>query len=150
MQLFSTFNLSFCNLATVLATFPKIGQFFSNFCGLYYKHMTIVNDDSSVVNQLEALLTDDARGVIYDHCKFIIQATGHSVQEYQSLRKLKILDRSSSFSTKSLLIFTFLIKSLYVMKMSHFSNKRKELINKYQLCPASLSALSPGKLQQRD
>jgi hypothetical protein len=28
MQLFSTFNLSFCNLATVLATFPKIGRFF--------------------------------------------------------------------------------------------------------------------------
>jgi hypothetical protein len=28
MQPFSTFNLSFCNLATVLATFPKIGQFF--------------------------------------------------------------------------------------------------------------------------
>jgi len=28
MQLFSTFSLSFCNLATVLATFPKIGRFF--------------------------------------------------------------------------------------------------------------------------
>jgi len=28
MQLFSTFNLRFYNLATVLATFPKIGQFF--------------------------------------------------------------------------------------------------------------------------
>jgi hypothetical protein len=28
MQPFSTFNLSFCNLATVLAEFPKIGQFF--------------------------------------------------------------------------------------------------------------------------
>jgi hypothetical protein len=28
MQLFSTFNLSFCNLATVLATFLKIGLFF--------------------------------------------------------------------------------------------------------------------------
>jgi hypothetical protein len=28
MQPFLTFNLSFCNLATVLATFPKIGLFF--------------------------------------------------------------------------------------------------------------------------
>jgi hypothetical protein len=28
MQLLLTFNLSFCNLATVLDTFPKIGQFF--------------------------------------------------------------------------------------------------------------------------
>ncbi len=34
MQLFSTFNLSFCNLATVLATFPKIGRLFSNFWSL--------------------------------------------------------------------------------------------------------------------
>jgi hypothetical protein len=30
-------------------------------CGLYYKLMTIVNDDSRVVNKLEASLTDDAR-----------------------------------------------------------------------------------------
>ncbi len=37
--------------------------------------MTIVNDNSSVVNKLEALLTDGARGVIYDRRKFIIQAT---------------------------------------------------------------------------
>ncbi len=28
MLIFSTFNLSFCNLGTVLATFPKIGGFF--------------------------------------------------------------------------------------------------------------------------
>ncbi len=37
--------------------------------------MTIVNDDSRVVNKLEALLTDDARVVIYDHNMFIVQAT---------------------------------------------------------------------------
>ncbi len=45
---------------------------------MYYKHMTIVNDDSSIVNKLEALLTDDARGVIYDCRMFIKQATGFS------------------------------------------------------------------------
>ncbi len=33
--------------------------------------MTIVNDDSRVVNKLEASLTDDARVVIYDHLMFI-------------------------------------------------------------------------------
>ncbi len=38
--------------------------------------MTIVNDDSRVINKLEASLTDDARVVIYDHHKFIVQATG--------------------------------------------------------------------------
>ncbi len=45
--------------------------------GLYYKPMTIVNDDSRVINKLEASLTDDARVVIYDHHMFIVQATGH-------------------------------------------------------------------------
>ncbi len=44
--------------------------------GLYYKHMMITNDDSSIVNKLEALLTGDARGVIHDRRMFIIQATG--------------------------------------------------------------------------
>ena len=34
--------------------------------GLYYKPMTIVNDDSRVVNKLEASLTDDTRVVIYN------------------------------------------------------------------------------------
>ncbi len=34
--------------------------------GLYYKHNTIVNDDSSIVNKYEASLTDNARVVIYN------------------------------------------------------------------------------------
>ncbi len=45
-------------------------------CGLYYKHMMIVNYANSVVNKLEALLTDDARVLIYDRHVFIVQATG--------------------------------------------------------------------------
>jgi hypothetical protein len=44
--------------------------------GLYYKPMTIVNDDPMVVNKLEASLTDDARVAIYDRHMFIVQATG--------------------------------------------------------------------------
>ena len=44
-------------------------------CGLYYKPMTIINDDSRVVNKLEASLTDDARVIIYDCQMFIVQAT---------------------------------------------------------------------------
>jgi hypothetical protein len=47
--------------------------------GLYYKPMTIVNDDSSVVNKLEASLTDYTRVVIYDHHMFILQATGQGI-----------------------------------------------------------------------
>jgi hypothetical protein len=44
--------------------------------GLYYKHMTIVNYASSIINKLKALHTDDARVVIYDCHMFIVQATG--------------------------------------------------------------------------
>jgi hypothetical protein len=46
-------------------------------CGLYYKTMTIVNDDSRVINKLEeASLTDDARVVIYDHHMFKVARAG--------------------------------------------------------------------------
>ncbi len=38
--------------------------------------MTIINYASSVVNKLEAFLSDDARVVIYDCHLFIVQATG--------------------------------------------------------------------------
>ncbi len=46
------------------------------FSGLYYKPITIVNDDSRVVNKLEPSLTDDARVVIYDRHMFMVHATG--------------------------------------------------------------------------
>jgi hypothetical protein len=48
--------------------------------GLYYKHTTIVNYASGIVNKLEALLTYDARVVIYDRHVFRVQATvQHSI-----------------------------------------------------------------------
>ncbi len=37
--------------------------------------MIIINDDSRVVNKLEASLTDDARVIIYHLHMFIVQAT---------------------------------------------------------------------------
>jgi hypothetical protein len=48
---------------------------FVEICGLYYKPMTIVNDDSNVITKLETSLIDDARVVIYDRHMFIVQAT---------------------------------------------------------------------------
>jgi hypothetical protein len=45
-------------------------------CGLYYKPVTIVNDDARIINKLDASLTDYARVVIYDCNMFIVQATG--------------------------------------------------------------------------
>jgi hypothetical protein len=44
--------------------------------GLYYKHLMIINDDSSIINKLGASLTDDARVIIYDCHMFIVQAIG--------------------------------------------------------------------------
>ncbi len=46
----------------------------SDTCGLYYKHVTIVNYTSSSVNKLRASLNDDARVVIYDRHMFKEQA----------------------------------------------------------------------------
>ncbi len=37
--------------------------------------MTIVKDNSRVVNKLETSLTDDTRVIIYDRHMFIVQAT---------------------------------------------------------------------------
>jgi hypothetical protein len=38
--------------------------------------MMIVNDDSMVINKLEASLIDDTRVIIYDCHMFIVQAMG--------------------------------------------------------------------------
>ncbi len=38
--------------------------------------MTIVNDNSRVINKLKTYLTDDARVVIYDRHMFIVHVTG--------------------------------------------------------------------------
>jgi hypothetical protein len=45
-------------------------------CGLHYKLITIVNDDSRVINKLETSFTDEARVIIYNRRTFIVQATG--------------------------------------------------------------------------
>ncbi len=39
--------------------------------GLCYKPMMIINDNSRVINKLEASLSDDARVVIYDRHMFM-------------------------------------------------------------------------------
>ncbi len=47
--------------------------------------MMIVNDNSRVINKLEASLTDDARVVNYDRHMFIVEATGLKLQIVQAL-----------------------------------------------------------------
>jgi hypothetical protein len=44
--------------------------------------VTIVNDDCSVVSGQSFWLIDDARGVIYDHHMFMIQATGLTQEDF--------------------------------------------------------------------
>ena len=61
--------------------FICVSQRLQTISGLYYKPMTIVNDDSRVVNKLEASLTDDARVIIYDCHMFIVQATEQTQQQ---------------------------------------------------------------------
>ncbi len=43
--------------------------------GLFYKPITIVSDNSRVINKLETSLIDDARVINYDRHMFIVQAT---------------------------------------------------------------------------
>jgi hypothetical protein len=64
-------------------------------CGLYYKLITIINDDSRAINKLETSLTDDARVVIYDCHLFIVQATGLT---HKDLTRLDRFDRDKHFS----------------------------------------------------
>jgi hypothetical protein len=66
-------------------------------CGLYYKHVTIVNDASSGVNKLKDSLNDAARGVIYERHMFIVQATGGTGQYsvYLSIWYLEVLGTSA-------------------------------------------------------
>jgi hypothetical protein len=63
-------------LATSLQLEKYLFKYIIPFCDLYYKLMTMVNDNSRVVNKLEASLIDDARVIIYDRHMFIVQATG--------------------------------------------------------------------------
>jgi len=59
--------------------------------------MTIINDDSGVVNKLEASLTDDARVVIYDRHMFIVQVSDLTAP--RSLLLFVNYDRKKFYST---------------------------------------------------
>ncbi len=61
--------------------------------GLYYKHITTVNYDSSIVNKFGASLTDNARVIIYDRHMFKVQAQGcHDTQHNDTKQSGLICD----------------------------------------------------------
>jgi hypothetical protein len=51
---------------------PSVNE--TAFSGLCYKPITIIDNDSSIVNKHETSLIDDARVVIYDRHMFKVQA----------------------------------------------------------------------------
>jgi hypothetical protein len=51
--------------------------------GLFHKHITIVNYDSSVVNKFGASLNDNPRVVIYDRNMFIVETTERRIKLWQ-------------------------------------------------------------------
>ncbi len=64
-------------------------------CGLYYKHVMIVNDDSSIISKWSIKFIDDPSVVIHNRHKFIIQAADgiHSSWSKGFIRdKLETLD----------------------------------------------------------
>jgi hypothetical protein len=60
-------------------------------CGLYDKHIMIVNDDSSVVNKFGASLNNDARVAIYNRLMFIVQATGFALEFALSFDQVRLV-----------------------------------------------------------
>jgi hypothetical protein len=67
--------------------------------------MTIVNDDSRVINKLEASLTDDARVIIYDCHMFIVQATGINLMKLFWHKVTISLGKEDLMTTLSQLLF---------------------------------------------
>jgi hypothetical protein len=63
--------------------------------------VTIINDDSSIINNLRFKLIDDARVIIYDRERFIIQARAggkHASILVKRLIFVKISEKHSSLS----------------------------------------------------
>ncbi len=56
--------------------------------------MMIVNDNSRVVNKLEASLIDDSRVIIYDRHVFIVQATALGVTKVTNTKDILLLKLS--------------------------------------------------------
>ena len=88
-----------------LHKWARISKFYQS-CGLYYQPITIVNDDSSIINKLETSLIDNARVIIYDRHMFIVQATELTLfYPYRALTVEKKQNRYYSIGTSSATVF---------------------------------------------
>jgi hypothetical protein len=68
-------GLVWTNIPAYFISVTKKKVYNIDICGLFYKHMPIVKDDSSIVSKWSSKLIDNARVIIYDHHMFIVQAT---------------------------------------------------------------------------
>jgi hypothetical protein len=69
--------------------------------------MTIINDDSGVVNKLEDSLTVDSRVVIYDRHMFIVQA--------KSVNVIQLFSSSMRLMAQCCITFYFCNLQVFVM-----------------------------------
>jgi len=65
-----------------------IPYMYKRISGLYYKPITIVNDDSTIVNKLKTSLIDNSRVVIYNLHMFIVHVTTSTSLSKQPAHKL--------------------------------------------------------------
>jgi hypothetical protein len=75
----------YAQLRTPIKSLFTSGYKLETTSGLYYKPTMIANDDSRVINKLEASLSDDARVIIYDRHMFIVLAISHLTQNSTSV-----------------------------------------------------------------
>ncbi len=72
--------------------------YFLFICGLYYKHITIINDDSIIINMWDMSYTDDARVIIYNRNMFILQATDFFNETIETINKHELTNTVQSDS----------------------------------------------------
>jgi len=63
----------------------EVGMLNIHSYGLYYKNVTIVNDNSSIISKWSFKIIDNARVIIYDHHRFIIQASSFKWWKFNQL-----------------------------------------------------------------
>jgi hypothetical protein len=80
---------------------------------LSYKSITIVNDDSCIVNKLETSLIDDARVVVYDHHMFIVLATDDFEKKLSPVGRTSAAQCYKTFYGCNLRVFVARSKSAF-------------------------------------
>ncbi len=109
------------------------------FSGLYYKPLTIVNNDSRVINKLEASHTDNERVIIYDRHMFIVPAT----VQYGPLGYFLIWQQRNLSGASFATSWTTWSQGSRLQSWLHLIKLLLAPINLYSLAPTSLTDHRP-------